>query len=118
MIQLHSPGVFLHPHLSIWENQIWKCYHVSLSTIDNFELKDYFVTIIWIYNVDNYNLPSNISDKNENTLHIMLKTVVETSEPASKFHSIYLYTYAKTLVCNVNWSTALFLESANIEDLL
>jgi hypothetical protein len=29
----------LHPHL-------WKCYHFSLSTIDNFELKDYFITII------------------------------------------------------------------------
>ena len=36
----------LHPHLSVWEIQIWKCYHFSLSTIDNFELKDYFVTII------------------------------------------------------------------------
>ena len=46
MIQLHSPGVFLHPHLSVWEIQIWKCYHFSLSTIDHFELKHYFVTII------------------------------------------------------------------------
>ena len=35
----------LHPHLSVWEIQIWKCYHFSLSTIDNFELKNYFVTI-------------------------------------------------------------------------
>ena len=36
----------LHPHLSVWEIQIWKCYHFSLSTIDNFELKDYIATII------------------------------------------------------------------------
>jgi hypothetical protein len=36
----------LHTHLSVWEIQIWKCYHFSLSTIDNFELKDYIATII------------------------------------------------------------------------
>jgi hypothetical protein len=30
----------------VWEIQILKCYHFSLSTIDNFDLKDYFVTIL------------------------------------------------------------------------
>ena len=47
----------LHPHLSVWEIQIWKCYHFSLSTIDNFELKHYLVTIICQIWAKGYTIP-------------------------------------------------------------